>query len=144
PVLAVTAPGATDAGAPTTQGPAALVESSAEGVAVTALFQEGANQAEHLEEHVAAGGGTPTFVRLVELNGEPATTTLRFGVPVTRVWRCNLLGEVESPLTMTDGVATVELRGHEVATIAVALPPAPGDARTLDDDRQIWSTIHRD
>jgi hypothetical protein len=38
----------------------------------------------------------------------------------------------------------VTLDPHAIATIAVELAPAPGDDKTLDEDRAIWATVHRE
>jgi len=61
-------------------------------------------------------------VRLVNLAAKAVTETLTFGVPVRAAWRTNLLEDRRRELEIVEGSRLdVPLRGHEIATLEIAL-----------------------
>lgn len=111
-------------------------------VVLTALYQESDFQTAELADRVPARGAV--YARLVEFDGVPASVRVRFTPAIRRAWRCTALGEVIEPLPIVDGAVTLHLAHHAIATIAVDPAPAPGDDKTLDGDRGIWATVHRE
>lgn len=127
-------------------GPAVtqLLRSSAPSVAVTAVYQDSGFNAAGFDSHVHHRAPHAVLVRLVELNGTESTTDLTFAERPVAAWTCTALGEVKDAVAVHDDPhVTLTLRAHEVATLALQFPPAPGDDRTLDDDRRAWATVHR-
>lgn len=62
------------------------------------------------------------IVRFYELVGKPTTATFTLPATPTRIQTVNL---IEDPLH-DDKSSTVQLRGHEIRTLKIALPPVPG------------------
>lgn len=130
-------------GTPAPELPAPFVTASDDGAAVTAVYRDSDYHATGFPDHVNRIAPRAALIRVVELDGRSSTAVLAFGEAITRAWSCTSLGEIRSELPVGDREVRVSLRPHEVATIAVELPPAPGDEKTLDDDRKIWATVHR-
>ena len=119
--------------------PFSLVACDAPGVAISAVYRE--------TEAVTPEGGQlahPTFIRLVELNGQEAHANLTFGATVAHAWRTNLLGEpTNDPYDYDSRQVRTTLRPFEIATVCVDLVEARKQVRDLDAKREIWATVHR-
>jgi alpha-mannosidase len=119
--------------------PFSLVACDAPGVAITAVYRE--------TEAVTPPGGKlayPTFIRLVELNGQEAHANLTFGATLANAWRTNLLGEpTNDPCDFDSRQVRTTLRPFEIATVCVDLVEARKQVRDLDAKREIWATVHR-
>ncbi len=113
-------------------------------VALTAMYRDSDFQAVGLETHVNRIARDPVLLRLVELDGRASSVVLHFSEPLLGAWRCTALGEVLHPLDIDGDSVSLQLDPHAIATIAVAHPPAPGDNKTLDDDRAIWAMVHHE
>jgi alpha-mannosidase len=126
----------------------------APGVAVTAFYREQEVSGAHVLDYAGQGMGYPYVARLVELNGEPATATVRVLGPLAAAYKTNLLGQVEMPLAVTASepplpgtgewsAVEVALRPYEIATLY--LDPVAGRKRTrdLDAHRHVWATLHK-
>jgi len=114
------------------------------GSAVTAMYRDSDSAAGATQGHANHLARQPVILRVVELDGEGSPLRIRFDRAPLRAWRCSPLGEVESVLDVVGIDVTVDLAPHEIATIAVEFPAAPGEERTLDGDRSIWATVHHD
>jgi alpha-mannosidase len=126
--------------------PFSLVACDAPGVAITAVYRETSSPLP------SGGEGTgvreelayPTFVRLVELNGQEAHANLTFGATVASAWRTNLLGEpTKDPCDHDARQLRTTLRPFEIATVCVDLVEARKQIRDLDAKREVWATVHR-
>ncbi len=126
----------------------------APGVAVTAFYRETEEAGEHLNNYAGKGMGFPYVVRLVELNGEPATGHLRVPGPVAAAFRTNLMGEIQEPLSVAKADAplqgvgewsqvTLTLRPYEIATVYMDIVMGRKMPRNLDTYRHVWATVHR-
>ncbi|MFC7546771.1 hypothetical protein [Plantactinospora sp. GCM10030261] len=117
------------------------------GAAVTAVYRETGYAGTGLPEHASATLDRPVLVRLVEFTGDPGTAELTCDGTVRHGWRASALGELREPLPVTtDGGRsriTVELRGHEIATVVLDLAEAAKQSRDLDSHREVWATVHR-
>lgn len=116
----------------------------AAGTVVTAVYRDSDFAASGFSDHVNHLARQPVLMRLVELEGQPDVVRFEFAQAPVAAWTCSPLGERLTDLAIEGRTVGLSLRAHEIATIAVAFPPAPGDNRTLDDDRGIWATIHHD
>lgn len=117
--------------------------SSDDNVVVTALYRESAAHAAGIDGHVVAASAEAVLVRLVELDGLTGRARIEADGMIARAWACTLMGEVRSALPVRDGGIDIVLEPHKIRTVAIELTPAPGDDRTLDQDRAIWATAHR-
>lgn len=114
------------------------------GSVVTAVFRDSDFAATGFPGHVNHLATQPVLIRVVELDGDADVVRLILPRTPLAAWRCTPLGEAIEPIQPEHEVINIELRAHEIATIAVSFAPAPGDERTLDGDRSTWATIHHD
>ncbi|MGE5603575.1 MAG: glycosyl hydrolase-related protein [Nitrososphaerales archaeon] len=116
----------------------------APGVAMTALYREAESAGQGFEGYAGEGIGFPYVVRLVELNGEPATARLTVPGPVAAAYRTNLLGEVQETLDSQEPWSCeLPLAPYEIATVYLDLVPGRKVARGLDERRSVWATAHK-
>ncbi len=57
------------------------------------------------------------IVRVYNVSRETVSGTVRIGFPLAAAERVNLLHETQSPLPVTDGTVTIEVKGAEVCTL---------------------------
>lgn len=116
-------------------------------VIVSAFRRIAPHEGEGLPDWVGQGMAAPHLVRLVEMNGEHASATLRFGLPVARALRTNHLAEPDGPERAPELLdplrVGVQLRPHEIQTLVLDLPDAEKQPRDLDARRKVWAQIHR-
>ncbi len=127
-------------------------------VVVAAFYREQAVVGAGLDDYAGAAMAFPYILRLVELNGQPATARLLLPGAVAAAYRTNLLGEVESAIAFeaaapgeaaarqplaTWSSATIALRPHEIATLYIDLEMGRKQPRNLDEFRYVWATVHR-
>lgn len=114
---------------------------------VTAFRRMAPHEGEGLPDWVGKSMTAPHLVRCVELNGEPTTAELRFGMSVARAVRTNHLAEADGTERKAEQSGPrsvrVQLRPHEIQTVIVDLPDAAKQARDLDARRKVWAQIHR-
>ena len=70
-----------------------------------------------IETVKVAEDGNGVIVRLYEGERCRGAATLRFGFPVARVFRCNLLEEGEEAIAVADNAVVVALRPYEIVTL---------------------------
>ena len=121
---------------------------SGDGVALTAFYRETEEGGRGLDGYAGDGVGFPYVIRLVELDGQPATVTLHLPGPVAMLLQTNLLGEASGPVEVTEGeglyrTARLSLRPHEIATLYADLELGRKLPRNLDKFRFVWATVHR-
>jgi alpha-mannosidase len=65
------------------------------------------------------------IVRLLEVRGKPAQTTLRWRLPdgrkLAKAFRADCIERPGSPIATADGTITVSLRPNEIATVGLTL-----------------------
>ncbi|HEY1617440.1 MAG TPA: hypothetical protein VGG25_07465 [Streptosporangiaceae bacterium] len=161
PALTVPLPAGTAHGGPALPGTWSLLAATAPSVAVTSVYRETGFSAAASDRHVTGEADCPVLVRLVELDGIAARTTLTVSGTVRQAWRTDLLGGITGELAVTAADpgpssgpepggngeprsrVTLTLRGYEIATIALDIIEARKTARDLDASRAVWATVHR-
>jgi alpha-mannosidase len=144
---------------PAPPGAWSLLHADAPSVAVTAVYRETGFSAAASDRHVTGETDCPVLVRLVELDGIAARTTLTVSGTVRRAWRTDLLGGITGELAVTAADpgpgsgpkpggsprsrVALRLRGYEVATVALDIIETRKTARDLDASRAVWATVHR-
>jgi alpha-mannosidase len=120
------------------------------GVVISALYREAESAGAGFESYAGVGIQFPYVLRLVELNGEPATCRLHLPGPMAAAFLTNLLGErlADLPATPDPGrpgweALRVDLHPHEIATLYLDLVAGRKVVRGLDASRPVWATIHR-
>jgi alpha-mannosidase len=126
----------------------------APGVAVTAFYRETEESGRGLDAYAGRGMEFPYVLRLVELNGEAATATVRLPGAVAAAFKTNLMGEIVEPLAAAtaDGplpsshdwsAVSITMRPREIATFYLDLVMGRKVPRNLDAHRHVWATVHR-
>jgi alpha-mannosidase len=65
--------------------------------------------------------GQSIILRIFESLGGHANGTIKTTLPVTKVWKCNILEDDEEQLEIQDGEVNIALRAFEVATFRLQL-----------------------
>ncbi|MBS1722051.1 MAG: hypothetical protein JSS66_03470 [Armatimonadetes bacterium] len=130
----------------------------------TALYRESEDYAgRDLEAYAGRGMGYPYVLRLVEFDGLESDVDLTIAGPVAKVYKTNLLGEIEAELKPERGDDTkltpdpaqlkpfgieaarlrFNMRPYEIATLYLDIVPGRKQFRDLDAKREVWATVHR-
>lgn len=128
--------------------------SDAPGVALSAWFRETSEAGRGLETYAGSEIDHPTILRLVELNGDPTTVSIRIAGSVGAAFCTNLMGEIIAPLGVITAEApmsgpllwstlSIDLQPYQIATLYLDLELARKVARDLDSYRSVWATVHR-
>jgi alpha-mannosidase len=131
--------------APAAPVPASILTiGQAPGVVATALYRDSALAGRGGEElHVNDLAEAPVLLRLVELDGIPASPVIRVTGGLERAWRTSTLGESLEELVVDDGTVTVPLHGRGITTVALDIAAARPVPRNLDAHRGVWAQAHR-
>ncbi len=92
-------------------------------VVATALKPSGASVGHPLDR----APGRSLVLRLQETSGEATEARLRLAMPVAAAWKCDLLEEPSTELTVSSGEIVVPLGQFETATVILSLDPASTD-----------------
>ena len=65
--------------------------------------------------------GKSIILRVFESLGGHASGIIKTTLPVTKVWKCNILEDDEEPLEIHNGKVNIALRAFEVATFRLQL-----------------------
>lgn len=114
----------------------------ATGVVVTSLYRDSDFAGTGFDTHVNHSVKQPIILRFVEFEGVDGELALDFHEPILRAFRCSLLGEVLEEIAVENNQIALNVAPYEIGTIAVQLPAAPGEGKTLDDERGIWALVH--
>ncbi|CAN5869101.1 hypothetical protein BH24CHL4_BH24CHL4_21940 [soil metagenome] len=124
-------------------------------VVMTALYRETARAGDFLDDYAGAGIEHPVIVRLVELDGKPATAQLTVAGEVATARLAKLRGDRITELQIRKGEAPpgmttkewskvkVDIRPHEIATVYLDPIMARKQNRNLDAKRSVWATINQ-
>ncbi len=100
----------------------------------------------------------PIVMRLVELDGIETTAHLTVTGQVAKVFKTNLLGQVEEEISATikkqncpqrhpqtgySSTLQIPMRANEIATIYLDIVEGRKVARDLDAKREVWAQVHR-
>ncbi len=102
----------------------------------------------------------PHLLRLVEYEGQAASTTVFLPGPIDRAYLTNLLGEMQEELSISGCSKEeesklppppagshwqrlhVHLRAHGILTLIADLQRGRAEPRDLDARREVWAAIH--
>ena len=132
------------------------IEVSPRNVCLTSFYRE---EKFFSGRDVATYAGTglthPYVLRMVEMDGQASKVEVTVPGPVGKVFKANLMGEIEQELRAEAAGRepahggspkvrfALDIGAHEIATLYMDLMPGRKQARDLDASREVWATVHR-